>query len=159
MPNFFKKLASGAKNFFQKLPSEANSVIRKVNNGIDQGLGFVNNIAGKVGNTLEKSAPLIAGVAGAVTGNPVLGLGVADALSNAQGITKQIQNSSSALKGGTIQQKLQAGANQFGVSAQGTGAQNSMQASLANAINRSQGGMTQVTNQLAQMHQSIANAS
>ncbi len=56
MPNFFKKLSSGANNMFKKLDSGASNFFKKLP---DQ----VNNISGKVGDALQSTGDTIANTA------------------------------------------------------------------------------------------------
>jgi len=98
MPNIFNQLTKGANNFFNKLPSNANNIVKKVDSGLNTGLKVVGNVAGQVGNALEKSAPLVGAVIGGATGDPELGLLEMDGLNQARVSTQSVKNASNSLK-------------------------------------------------------------
>jgi hypothetical protein len=68
MPNFFKKLSSGATNFFKKVDSGASNFYKKLPDQVNKAVGQVGEIAGvakQTGNFLEKNAGIISDVAAA----------------------------------------------------------------------------------------------
>jgi len=158
MPNIFKKLQQGASNFFNKLPSQANNIVKKVDGGLNQGLGVVRQIANQAGNALEKAAPVVGAIAGGITGDPAIGMAVSDLASQAGSYSKQAGAAAGNLKNANLSQKSVALSNQFGSSTAGTQFQQKLQNRVAGGLSSAMGGLQNVNNQLAQVHQNIANA-
>jgi hypothetical protein len=158
MPNIFKKLANGAKNFFQKLPALASNIVKKVNSGINQGLGAISNVGNQISNGLEKAAPLVGAIAGGVTGDPMLGLELGSQLSTAGAIGKTASNMSNTLQNANLGQKTVALSNGIGAGLQGTQAGAKLNSGLGNILTNTQSGLNQASNSLAVAHQSIASA-
>jgi phage-related protein len=105
LPNFFKKLASGAGNFFKKVDNGASNFFKKipgtVNNIANQVVNPISNGVKKVGNFLEKNAGTLsaagAGLADAL-GQPEIGLAITGAGLSAQNMGKRISNSSNTIQ-------------------------------------------------------------
>lgn len=64
--NIFKKLDSGASNFFKKLPDQVNSIAGQVGSGLNTAGDVVANTATKAGNFLEKNSGIISDVGAGV---------------------------------------------------------------------------------------------
>jgi hypothetical protein len=116
MPNFFKKIGSNVNNFFKKTEHGAQNffqktvpdVARKVANTVDEASDVANTAIRKVGNTLEKAAPIVEAV-GAATGQPELvglGAGLSNASQQASQIRGQLNQGSSQLSGGIKNMKI-----------------------------------------------------
>jgi hypothetical protein len=58
--NMFKKLDSGASNFFKKLPEEASNIAGKIGSGLDSAGNAIAGTAKKAGNFLEKNSSILA---------------------------------------------------------------------------------------------------
>ena len=58
--NMFKKLDSGASNFFKKLPDEASNIAGKVGDGLNTAGNQIAGVAKKAGNFLEKNSGILA---------------------------------------------------------------------------------------------------
>lgn len=58
--NIFKKLDSGASNFFKKLPDEVSNVAGKVGSGLNTAGDAIAGVANKAGNFLEKNSAILA---------------------------------------------------------------------------------------------------
>lgn len=79
---FFHKVESGSNNVFHKIQNTANQVkqgiddtTNKIKKGVNEGIDKTNIIARKIGNSLEKAAP-VAVALGTATGQPeIAGLG------------------------------------------------------------------------------------
>jgi ElaB/YqjD/DUF883 family membrane-anchored ribosome-binding protein len=106
MPNFLKKLSSGANNFFKKVNSGASNFFKKLPDNItkvanDVGDGIV-DAANKTGNFLEKNSAIIGDVAGGlvslVPGMEGVGAGIITAGNAGQVAGRQLKNSSAAIK-------------------------------------------------------------
>jgi len=102
--NFFKKVDNGASNFFKKLPSNVESIAGKVKNGLNQGLDAVGDVARKVGNSLEKAAPMIAMGASMIA--PQFAPAIMGGMTAATSMAKNIQQGARAGQG-TVNQLAQ----------------------------------------------------
>jgi hypothetical protein len=105
MPNFFKKLASGAgnffkkvdngaSNFFKKLPDTANNIANKVINPIANGVK-------KTGNFLEKHIGDIGAVGSGIAdalGQPELALAITSGTVAGQNMARKVANSSNTIQ-------------------------------------------------------------
>lgn len=58
--NMFKKLDSGASNFFKKLPDQVNHVAGQVGDGLNTAGNKIAGVATKAGNFLEKNSGILA---------------------------------------------------------------------------------------------------
>lgn len=106
MPNFLKKLTSGANNFFKKVGSGADNFFKKLPDQITKvantvGDGVV-DAANKTGNFLEKNSAVLGDVAGGLTmlvpGMEGVGAGIISAGNAGQIAGRQLKNSSNAIK-------------------------------------------------------------
>ncbi len=106
MPNFLKKLSSGANNFFKKVSSGANNFFKKLPDNITKvantvGDGIVDT-ANKAGNWLEKNSDVIGDVVGGVSmlipGMEGVGAGIMTAGNAGKIAGRQLKNSSGAIK-------------------------------------------------------------
>jgi hypothetical protein len=105
MPNFFKKLASGAGNFFKKVDNGASNFFKKLpdaaNNIANKVINPIANGAKTVGNFIEKNAGSISagasGIADAL-GQPEIGLAITGAGISAQNMGKRLSDSSNTIQ-------------------------------------------------------------
>lgn len=88
--NVFKKIDHGASNFFKKLPGQVNSVVDKASKGLNQGFDAVGDVARKVGNTLEKVAPMVAMGASALV--PGMAPAIMAGMTTATNLSRQIKD-------------------------------------------------------------------
>ncbi len=58
--NIFKKLDSGASNFFKKLPDQVSNIAGQVGSGLNSAGDAIANTATKAGNFLEKNSAILA---------------------------------------------------------------------------------------------------
>lgn len=126
-PKVFKKLQRGATNFFNKLPSTANNIVKKVDGGLNQGLGVVQQVPKQVSNGLEKAAPIVDAVAAGVTGDPIAGAQLTQQMQQAASMSSQASNMAKQLKSGNLGKTLVAGSNNLGTALQGIQFQSTLQ--------------------------------
>jgi hypothetical protein len=169
---FFKKLANQSSNFFKKAGGDASNLFKKaettvtktantVGGGIVQGANVVGTGLRKVGNTLEKAAPIAAEVGAGVAmlaGQPELAVPLMSAGMAAQRLGGQAKQIGQQVKqAGTVgQQMTSRTAGAFtGTLADANSKLQTANASLTNRLDQAASMSLGPSNQLAQIHNAL----
>ncbi len=130
--NFFKKVDHGASNFFKKIPGQIEKGANVVKDGLNKGLHEAGNIARKVGNTLEKAAPMIGMAASTLV--PGMAPAIMAGMTTATALSKQIKDGAKVGQGMTNQLAQQVTNKSNQVLGQAQQAYNTGKSELQNAM-------------------------